>query len=163
MKKLLSLFALLIVSALINAQNYLCFTANEDSSSVGMYTESDSIQSKIQYSIDGGKEWRKLEFSNMIPLRKGERVYFKGDYPQGLSSHFNLYVYFKMSGSIAASGSVMSLIDGKGVTTKIPSPYCFYGLFRECSSLTTAPSLPATELADDCYHSMFEGCEKLNY
>ena len=35
-------------------------------------------------------------------------------------------------------------------------------MFRGCTSLTTAPELPATTLADYCYDSMFYGCSKLN-
>jgi hypothetical protein len=36
-------------------------------------------------------------------------------------------------------------------------------MFRGCSSLTTAPTLPATTLEGGCYDSMFSGCAKLNY
>ena len=31
-----------------------------------------------------------------------------------------------------------------------------------CSSLTTAPALPATKLVENCYWSMFNGCTSLN-
>ena len=41
------------------------------------------------------------------------------------------------------------------------SKNCYEGMFRECSSLVTAPVLPATVLADDCYSSMFYNCESL--
>jgi len=34
-------------------------------------------------------------------------------------------------------------------------------MFRDCSSLTTAPELPATTLADGCYYNMFNGCTSL--
>ena len=34
-------------------------------------------------------------------------------------------------------------------------------MFAGCTSLTTAPELPATTLADYCYMSMFQGCTKL--
>ena len=36
-------------------------------------------------------------------------------------------------------------------------------MFYGCTSLTTAPELPATILADDCYGYMFYGCTSLNY
>ena len=39
--------------------------------------------------------------------------------------------------------------------------YCYYGMFNNCSSLTTTPSLPATTLASSCYTSMFRGCTSL--
>jgi hypothetical protein len=34
-------------------------------------------------------------------------------------------------------------------------------MFSGCSALTTAPELPATELADNCYSYMFSGCTSL--
>ena len=39
---------------------------------------------------------------------------------------------------------------------------CYYSMFYECSSLTTAPMLPATTLADECYSEMFYECSSLN-
>ena len=36
-------------------------------------------------------------------------------------------------------------------------------MFYGCTSLTTAPELPATTLADYCYGSMFQGCSNLNH
>ena len=39
--------------------------------------------------------------------------------------------------------------------------YCYYNMFRNCTSITTAPSLPATTLADRCYSNMFNGCTSL--
>jgi len=34
-------------------------------------------------------------------------------------------------------------------------------MFSDCSSLTSAPELPATTLAEGCYNSMFLGCSSL--
>ena len=36
-------------------------------------------------------------------------------------------------------------------------------MFSGCTKLTTAPSLPATTLASNCYYAMFSRCSKLNY
>jgi len=38
---------------------------------------------------------------------------------------------------------------------------CYSAMFRDCTSLTTAPALPATTLASRCYYSMFSGCTSL--
>lgn len=35
-------------------------------------------------------------------------------------------------------------------------------MFNGCTSLTTAPELPATTLAQGCYSNMFKGCSSLN-
>ena len=36
-------------------------------------------------------------------------------------------------------------------------------MFDGCTNLTTAPVLPATTLAVNCYRYMFNGCSSLNY
>ena len=36
-------------------------------------------------------------------------------------------------------------------------------MFNNCTSLTTAPELPATTLVNQCYEGMFKYCTKLNY
>ena len=38
---------------------------------------------------------------------------------------------------------------------------CYGEMFRDCTSLTTAPALPATTLANFCYAMMFYGCTSL--
>ena len=35
-------------------------------------------------------------------------------------------------------------------------------MFSGCTSLTQAPELPATTLADSCYNVMFKGCSSLS-
>jgi hypothetical protein len=37
----------------------------------------------------------------------------------------------------------------------------YRSMFRLCTSLTSAPNLPATTLANYCYHGMFYGCTSL--
>jgi hypothetical protein len=41
--------------------------------------------------------------------------------------------------------------------------YCYSGMFWNCKSLVIAPELPATTLADKCYFQMFSGCTSLNH
>ena len=38
---------------------------------------------------------------------------------------------------------------------------CYAYMFQNCTSLTTAPDLPATTLSAYCYDNMFVGCSKL--
>ena len=38
---------------------------------------------------------------------------------------------------------------------------CYYSMFKNCTGLTSAPTLPATTLAYGCYGSMFNGCTSL--
>ena len=42
------------------------------------------------------------------------------------------------------------------------APWCYRAMFAVCTSLTSAPVLPATTLAIDCYKDMFNGCSNLS-
>ena len=39
--------------------------------------------------------------------------------------------------------------------------HCYYHMFYRCTSLTSAPELPATSLSHYCYYGMFLGCTSL--
>jgi len=39
---------------------------------------------------------------------------------------------------------------------------CYDSMFSGCTSLVTAPTLPATTLVESCYSGMFNGCSNLN-
>ena len=38
---------------------------------------------------------------------------------------------------------------------------CYHSMFSGCENLTVAPALPATNLADNCYQEMFQNCSSL--
>mgnify|MGYP003276882602 FL=1 len=40
---------------------------------------------------------------------------------------------------------------------------CYSEMFQGCTSLTSAPELPAKELIRNCYQLMFKDCSKLRY
>ncbi len=150
----------IIADTLTPQFNYLTFTAQEPNSSVGIKNWDNNPD--IEYSIDEGETWQKLTEQNSVVLRNiGDKMLVRGNNPEGFSKD-DSGTSFIMSGKIAASGSVMSLIDGKGEALTIPSgEYCFNRLFDHCVSLTAAPELPATTLAEGCYQMMFSYCKNL--
>ncbi|MBR6112655.1 MAG: leucine-rich repeat protein, partial [Paludibacteraceae bacterium] len=160
MERIASFIMMLCVFCISNAANYLTFAAEEDGSTFGILNKNNNPD--VQYSLDGGETWTALVEGDAITLvNKGDKALLRGDNPEGFSKRSNKYSSFTMTGKIAASGSVMSLIDGTGETLVVPADYCFYSLFKGCTSLTQAPELPATTLANYCYQYMFEGCTSL--
>ena len=74
-----------------------------------------------------------------------------GKYGSYSPRHFS-YVFF---------GSAF-LYDAKEL--KLPNDAtesCYYNIFQGCTSLKTAPELPATTLSEGCYKSMFDNCTSL--
>ena len=139
-----------------SAANWLCFTAEEENAELWC-TNANVLN--VQYSLDEGVTWLDLPSDEHVMLGNvGDKVYLKGEYTEGLTFTSANQLHIDMSAKMAASGSVMSLLDGVGSSMEIPVASCFYGLFQDCASLTHAPELPATTLTKDCYGSMFKGC-----
>jgi len=66
--------------------------------------------------------------------------------------------------NIECIGNIENLLDWETVALgnhPTMANYCFQSLFQDCTSLTTAPALPATTLVDSCYYGMFKGCSSL--
>ena len=142
-------------------KEYLCFTSTGDST-VAMNQEgtpTDISNGKvIQYKVNNG-EWQTWDLSN-VTLSDGDKMYLKSDdtIPMAEKSNYTTkYKYFVMTGSIASSGNIMSLLN---FSDTLPS-HAFYYLFYNCEILTQAPELPATTLSESCYNSMFQNCTSL--
>ena len=137
---------------------YLCFTSTGDST-VAMTqngTPNTSANKVIQYKLNNG-QWQNWDLS-AVTLHDGDKMYLKSDDEIPISENdWSIYKKFVMTGSIAASGNIMSLINFSDTLTN----FAFCDLFKGCTSLTTAPELPATTLVYGCYNNMFYGCTKL--
>lgn len=143
----------------------------------------------ILYSLDG-TSWNTVTSSAsggtlIATLSAGDKVYL-----QGYNDNYK-YHNFIANFTFDVYGNILSLVDGEIFSTlyDIPTNSCFAGLFQgqyllknaedlvlqatgltegcyqgmfiSCSSLLTAPELPATVLANNCYNQMFSDCEDL--
>jgi len=117
----------------------------------------------LEYKVDDGV-WTSYTIGDVIELTDGQELSFRAGVGGNASFSQSSSNYYKFtvtgSGTVAASGNIMSLLNQEGGLT-IPTSYCFYFLFNGCISLTTAPKLPATTLTDYCYGYMFENCTSL--
>ena len=158
---------------------------------IAKVSSSTDFQPNISMSVNSTSDWQTFgserSFGTTYNFTAGTVLYFKGNNPNGLNKTNADYIQFATTGTIAAFGSIMSLIDdGAGTTTTIPNErcfaelfrnttitrapklpattltrYCYLNMFRSCTSLTVAPNLPAETLAPNCYQSMFNGCTQL--
>ena len=141
---------------------YLCFTAKQAGSTVAMAVKGTPTKGQaFEYSTDGTNWSVFTPGTTTITLANvGNKVYFRGDNTT-VSESSSVYYKFVMSGKIAASGNIMSLLDKTCQSTTILNNYCYSNMFYNCTSLTTAPALPATTLANSCYYYMFCSCTSL--
>ena len=141
---------------------YLCFTAEQANSTVEMSVRGTPTKGQAFETSTDGINWSIFTpGTTTITLANiGDKVYFRGDNTT-VSESTSIYYKFVMSGKIAASGNIMSLLDKTCQSTTISNNYCYCYMFNGCTSLTTAPTLLAATLAINCYRGMFIGCTSL--
>ena len=154
----------------------ICFTAADGDVEVYVYIRVDGDRTDVprfEWSSDGVawspvETWNKSKTDYLITtLTSGSKMYIRALdsnnflYSLNASGIINTRFKFSGTGTVAASGNVMSLLDKNNTLNAIPSVKCFYNLFAFCGKLTSAPELPATTLTDYCYQSMFQDCTSL--
>ena len=154
----------------------ICFTSLEDGNTF-------SLNKEISISVDDKQTWQTLAANTPSPvINTGEKIYFKAtdnaqpfygttlDYyhfttektcnvsgdPYALYAEISGYYFYKLF-------SDSKIVDAGGINLDgyILSNGCYISMFQGCTSLTTAPKLPATTLATTCYQYMFQGCTSL--
>ena len=135
----------------------LTLTAEEAGSTVKLTKSGSPTVEGIQYRIGTSGGWSPYTIDTVLTLANvGDCVQFQNTL-ETLGTDDNNYASFVITGQIAASGNCMSMLN---FSDKVSS-YAFNRLFEDCSSLTSAPELPATTLASYCYQYMFHNCTSL--
>ena len=139
----------------------LTFRATKDGSTVKLVKEGKPSGS-FQTSRDGGNTWADYKIGAVIALNTGDEVSFRAKANRTSAQSTQNYFDFIMKGKIEAWHNVMSLYRTNDFATyNFAMRYAFTFLFYECTSLTKAPVLPATTLAEGCYWYMFYRCTSL--
>lgn len=142
----------------------LTFTAVEPNSTVkfnvyGIYG-GEQDEWTAEYSTDG-INWTDAVQVTVTLSNVGDKVYYRGIQSAEPVLTAMEAPRFIMTGKIAASGSVMSLINNTPEDNTITYPNAFRELFHDCLSLVAAPEFPATTLTRNAYAQAFYGCENL--
>ena len=148
----------------LDARPYLTFTADQSQTFKVSTKNSYTLDESIQYSLNGGV-WTKLDVGTEITFGGDNgALRLRGKSSGGTASADNKYAFISFGDSkvkVTCSGDIRTLIDYDNYVTVSTANARFCYLFRECASLTTAPELPATTLADRCYYGMFYKCDGL--
>ena len=142
---------------------YVTFTADA-AQTFKMTTSGNYAIDKLEYSLDGN-EWTAVEKDKEVEFggEKGS-LFLRGTNINGTASVWNEYstiTFTDKNVEVACTGDIRTLLDWKNYSTVDTQYARFCSLFKNCAVLTSAPELPATALADDCYNSMFLGCTSL--
>lgn len=91
-------------------------------------------------------------------------VYMRGIGNTSITGNNNQAKWVLNGTDIRCDGNIENLLDYRVVVSGVSptmADYCYRFMFRDCTSLTVAPELPATMLSNFCYSSMFYNCTNL--
>ena len=120
---------------------------------------------KLEYT--NGSGWKMWDGSAIASgeIEKNHYIYLRGTGNSKITGTTSSSVKWSIIGTnIACNGDIDLLLDYSTVKNgnrPTLATNCYNSMFQGCTSLTTAPSLPATTLASNCYYYMFYGCTSL--
>ena len=172
-------------------QNALTFTNTGNNAVSFKFYSENNVDLPTLYVVDDEAGLVELKINETYTIPAGGSIKIVGNNPKGNIGADCTRGFADWSGdtTIKVSGKLTSLIDVMGTTDVIPStadfsklfysapitdaaelvlptnvaPNCYEQMFSGCTSMVSAPELPATTLADFCYAYMFQNCNSLNY
>ena len=151
---------IIVESAVIT---YLSFLGNEDFT-LKTYNTTKNWDGTLEYSTNKStwNTWDGTEISSA-----SSKLYLRGTGNTKITGS-NTNSRFVFTGTdalkIACEGNIENLLDYETVIAgghPTMADECYRYMFQSCTSLTTAPELPATTLSISCYDSMFQSCTSL--
>ena len=129
-----------------------------------MTTTQNYTISGLEYSVNDGA-WKKVVAEEEVSfggidgdLRlRGTNIYGTAS----STSEYSTITFDPYSDVVYCDGDIRTLLDYKNYKTVDTQNARFCNLFKNCTLLASAPELPATTLANECYSSMFYGCANL--
>ena len=141
---------------------YVTFTAEK--AQTFKMTEYDGYKiSGLEYSVNNG-DWTTLEAGTGVTFGGSNgNLRLRGKNLKGtsVSGQYSTITFTDRNVPVACTGDIRTLLDWDNYTTVNTENAMFIRLFENCSVLTSAPELPATSLAYNCYYCMFLGCTNL--
>ena len=141
---------------------YITFTA-EGAQTFKMTTKDYPI-SGLQYSVNNGK-WENVVVDKEVTFGgTNGTLRLRGTNINGTASNWGKYstiTFTDKNVKVACTGNILTLLDWRiyNIVETNNARFCY--LFKDCAVLTSAPELPATTLANECYYYMFDGCTSL--
>ena len=120
---------------------------------------------KLEYT--NGSGWKMWDGSAIASgeIENNHYIYLRGTGNSKITGTTSSSVKWSIIGTnIACNGDIDLLLDYSTVKSgnrPAMASYCYSSMFQGCTSLTAAPSLPATTLNTNCYYYMFYGCTSL--
>jgi hypothetical protein len=137
---------------------------NEDDTTISITPKWTQSDVELEYSLQAGS-WSPASSGTTITNTTGNKIRMRGKAPTSKrlytsSSNTNKWV----TDATKITGNLNFLLCDDLGDLEAPvvlDDYAYIWMFNGCTSLTTAPELPATTLAENCYYAMFKDCTSL--
>ena len=143
---------------------YLTFTAAGAQKFVMTVSGGYDLSGKFEYSLNGGG-WNKVVAGEGVDFGgTNSTLRLRGTNPNGTAESLSKYskiTFIENNVKVACTGDIRTLLDYSNYAIVATNKARFCKLFENCAALTSAPDLPAKDLANKCYSFMFEGCTSL--
>ena len=133
--------------------------------------------SNLEYSVNFG-DWKKVKANEGVTFGgKNGGLRLRGKNIKGTADPNDTRIYSTITFifdkdkekdvntnvMVACTSDIRTLLDYSNYDKVNTSQARFVKLFNNCQALTSAPKLPATDIASDCYNGMFYYCRYLKY
>ena len=122
------------------------------------------------YCSTDGETWSTWNGTTQLSSSNDGKLFMRGKnntyFTHAIITGSNKYFRFALQSGkrIQCHGNIENLLDYETVAAgnhPTMADQCCYYMFYNCTSLTTAPDLPATTLNGSCYYRMFYDCTSL--
>ena len=152
-----------VVASATEEEKYITFSS-EKAFSLSTAKGRISWDGTLYYSYDL-IDWSTWDGKTTIQVGANQNLYMCGDGNHEITGLGDLVNYWVIDceDGVACTGNIEYLLDYDKEINEHPTmnKLCYASMFYGCTSLTIAPSLPATQLAECCYEEMFYGCTSL--
>ena len=142
---------------------YITFTANGEQK-FKMTSQNGYEISGLEYSVNNG-DWQTVEAGTEVTFGGANgNLRLRGTNTIGTANDWystSTITFTDETVNVACTGDIRTLLDWRSYNIVETNNAKFCYLFNGCSVLTSAPELPATTLASECYQGMFNGCTSL--
>ena len=148
----------------VKEANYLTFSS-PNSFTLATATAKKGWDGVLEYSTDT-TTWNEWDGTTTLSADNGV-LYMRGTGNTIIVRYIlseGAYKWVLNGTDIACEGNIENLLDYATVARgdhPTMGNSCYQYMFQDCTSLITAPSLPAIDLVAGCYQSMFDGCTSL--
>lgn len=146
------------------SSGYLTF-ASAEPFTIAVNNAKKNWNGTLYYSTDT-TTWNEWDGTTVIASAthgSNQKIYMRGSGNSKITSSSSGW-WVLTGDEISCNGNIENLLDfevvarGEHPTMGVS---CYIYMFDGCTSLTKAPELPATTLAENCYSRMFSGCINL--